>query len=151
MLQSTELAITSAENGGLSYFDGTVSFSQSNCFINGFGYNVCLETATFNGPALFAGTYWVNLQNATVPSGDPVYWDENSGKGCGGSDGKGANCPSLASQNSVGTIPSEAFTIEGTGAGGDDFEPKGVVRSDQPQVFRPVNPNVGPTARSNIH
>jgi hypothetical protein len=47
------------------------------------------------------GTYWVNLQNASVPSGDPVYWDENSG-------------PSQASENSVGSIPSEAFTLFGT-------------------------------------
>ena len=27
-------------------------------------------------------TYWFNVFNAAVPSGDPVYWDENSGKGC---------------------------------------------------------------------
>ena len=39
----------------------------------------------------------MNLQTASVPNGDPVYWDENSG-------------PSSASENSVGTIPSEAFT-----------------------------------------
>ncbi|HUK73897.1 MAG TPA: PEP-CTERM sorting domain-containing protein, partial [Candidatus Bathyarchaeia archaeon] len=31
---------------------------------------------------------------------DPIYWDENSG-------------PSSASENSVGTIPSEAFTVLG--------------------------------------
>ena len=49
---------------------------------------------------LNAGTYWVNLQNAVVNTGDPVYWDENSG-------------PSLASESSVGTIPSESFTILG--------------------------------------
>ena len=35
-----------------------------------------------------------------VPSGDPVYWDENSGK-------------SSASESAIGTIPSEAFTIGG--------------------------------------
>ena len=27
--------------------------------------------------------YWLNLQNATSAGGDPVYWDENSGVGCG--------------------------------------------------------------------
>jgi len=29
-----------------------------------------------------AGTYWINLQNATVGNGDAVYWDENDGMGC---------------------------------------------------------------------
>ena len=35
-----------------------------------------------------------------MPSGDPVYWDENSG-------------PSMAQQNTLGTIPSESFSILG--------------------------------------
>ena len=36
--------------------------------------------------------------------------------GCGGSGG-GANCPSQAWDNGVGTIASEAFTISGTTTG----------------------------------
>jgi hypothetical protein len=99
-LTSAELSITSGENGGTSYFDQTVNFVQSNCMVNGFGDNVCTENTTFNGPTLNAGTYWLNLQNATTFSGDPVYWDENSG-------------PSKASENTVGSIPSEAFTVFG--------------------------------------
>ena len=99
-LTSVEVSITSGENSGTSYFDQTVNFTQGNCTINEYGYNVCAETGSFNGPTLNAGTYWVNLQTASVPSGDPVYWDENSGS-------------SLASQNDVGSIPSEAFTILG--------------------------------------
>ena len=62
-------------------------------------------------------TYWLNLQNAVVPSGNPVYWDENSGIGCGGDDGMGGGCPSMASRGGVGTDPSESFTINGTGGG----------------------------------
>jgi len=100
-LTSAELSITSEENGGTSYFDQTVNFTQSGCVTNEFGYNVCTETTSFTGPNLNAGTYWVNLQNASIPNGDPIYWDENSG-------------PSSASQNSVGTIPSESFTILGS-------------------------------------
>ena len=61
------------------------------------------ECATTSG-----STYWLNLQNAVVPSGDPVYWDENSGTGC-----QSNGCPSSASESAVGTIPSEAFTING--------------------------------------
>ena len=99
-LTSAELSITSGENSGTSYFDQTVNFTQGACVANQYGYNVCQENTTFNGPTLNAGTYWLNLQNASVPSGDPVYWDENSGA-------------SQASENSVGSIPSEAFTLLG--------------------------------------
>jgi hypothetical protein len=101
VLGSVEVSITSSENGGTSYFDQTVNFTQSGCIGNEFGYNVCTETASFNGPTLNNSTYWVNLQNASSAAGNPVYWDENSG-------------PSQASQNSVGTIPSESFTILGS-------------------------------------
>jgi len=107
-LSTAELSITSGENSGTSFFDQTVSFTQGSCASNGFGFSVCLESSTFSGPSLAAGTYWVNLQNASVPSGDPVYWDENSGVGCGG-----MGCPSQASENTVGSIPSESFTVFG--------------------------------------
>ena len=100
-LTSAELSITSGENSGTSYFDQTVNFTQGSCTANQYGYNVCQENTSFSGPTLNAGTYWLNLQNASVPSGDPVYWDENSG-------------PSQASENSVGSIPSEAFTVLGS-------------------------------------
>ena len=100
VLQSVEVRFTSDPFGGTSYFDGTVSFTSSNCVGNQLGFNVCLETASFNDVNLAAGTYWVTLQNAVVNTGDPVYWDENSG-------------PSLADENSLGTIPSEAFSILG--------------------------------------
>lgn len=99
-LTSLEVSITSQENGGISYFDESVNVSQGSCTNNFFGFSVCQENANLSGPTLSSGTYWVNLQNASVPSGDPVYWDQNSG-------------PSTASDSSVGTIPSEAFTILG--------------------------------------
>jgi hypothetical protein len=107
-LTSAEVWITSGAGGGTSYFNQTVNFTQSNCMGNEFGYNVCTETGIFNGPSLNNGTYWLNLENASVPSGDPVYWDENNGAGC-----TSPGCPSQA-ENGYGTIPSEAFTILGT-------------------------------------
>jgi len=103
-LQSAEVSITSSEFGGTSYFDQTLNFTTGSCFSNG-GFNVCNESATFGDVALSAGSYWLNLANATVASGDPVYWDMNSG-------------PSLASESSVGTIPSESFTIQGSAGAG---------------------------------
>ncbi len=78
-----------------------VNFTQSGCSGNQFGFNVCAESSTnFTETSLAGGSYWLNIDNAVVNTGDPVYWDENSGK-------------SSASENSVGTIPSEAFTILG--------------------------------------
>ncbi len=102
-LTSAELSLTSGEDSGTSYFDQTVNFTLGSCTSNQYGYNVCTENTTFSGPTLNAGSYWLNLQNASVPSGEPVFWDENSG-------------PSMASNNSVGSIPSESFTVLGTGS-----------------------------------
>ena len=79
VLESAEVSITSSEFGGTTYFDGTVNFTQSGCTTNSFGFSLCNETGSFSGDALNAGTYWLNLQNAIVNTGDPVYWDENSG------------------------------------------------------------------------
>lgn len=103
VLQTAEVSITSSEFGGTSFFDQTVSFTQSGCFSNG-GFNVCNESGSFSGVSLGAGSYWLNLANGVVNTGDPVYWDQNNGS-------------SLASESSVGTIPSESFTIMGSGTG----------------------------------
>ena len=105
-LSTVDVSITSAPFGGTTYFSQTVNFSQSGCTSNQFNFDVCTETASFAGPNLLAGTYWVNLQNATVPSGDGVYWDQNAGAGC-----QSKGCPSMASENQIGTIPSEAFDV----------------------------------------
>ncbi len=120
-LTSAELSITSEPNGGTTYFDQTVNFTQNGCTGNMFGYNVCTETSgSFSSPMLQAGTYWVNLQNAVVTSGDPVYWDQNSGVGC-----MSNGCPSQASGNGVGIIPSESFTMLGEGGPPTCFQSQG--------------------------
>ena len=93
---------------GNNLFDQTVNLSSSNCFTNPFGFTLCEESSSFNGPTL-NGNYWLTLQNAIVPDGDPVFWNENSGVGC-----QSPGCPSLAQENSVGTIPSESFTVLGS-------------------------------------
>ena len=100
ILESAEVSITSSEFGGTTFFDGNVNFTQGNCTTNQLGFSLCDETGSFTATNLNAGTYWLNLQNAVVNNGDPVYWDENAG-------------PSSGSQNSVGTIPSESFTVLG--------------------------------------
>jgi len=102
VLQTSEVIVSSSEFGGTVFTDQTVHFTQSGCSSNQYGFNVCTETGNLPTPVnLAAGTYWLNLANAVTNTGDPIYWDENSG-------------PSSASENSVGTIPSEAFTVLGT-------------------------------------
>ncbi len=114
VLSSVDWSITSGENGGTVYGQGTANGkSLTDQFIstNQFGYDIDLITVSGLNVAVSSGTtYWLNLQNAAVPSGDPVFWDENSGVGC-----KGSGCPSQASESSVGTIAGEAFTIGGSG------------------------------------
>jgi len=110
---TAEVTITSQANGGTVYFDQTGPLDESNCYADGFGFTICQDTGTWtNGPVLPNGTYWINLKNASFPSGNQVYWDMNSGVGC-----NSPGCPSQA-QDILGTIPSETFTILGT-SGGD--------------------------------
>ena len=115
-MSSVDWSITSGENSGTVYGSGTASGSNlTDKFIstNQYGYDIDLITVTGLNVAEVSGTtYWLNLQNASVPSGDPVYWDENSGAGC-----KSNGCPAKASESAVGTIASEAFTINGGGTG----------------------------------
>ncbi len=100
-LPSATIGITDAEDGGNVFFNATETITQSGCVVNGLGFDICNESATFSGPTLNAGTYWLNIQNGEASDGDSVYWDENSG-------------PSSASMTSVGTIPSESFTVLGS-------------------------------------
>ena len=104
VLSSVDWSITTGENGGTTLGSGTASGGQiTDSFIssNQFGYDIDSISVYGLNVALGSGTYWLNLQNAAVPSGYPVFWDENSG-------------PSSASENSVGTIASEAFDITGS-------------------------------------
>jgi hypothetical protein len=108
-LESIEIQIGNQPFGN-NLMDLTAQTTQSNCFLNNFSFNVCQESTTFAGPSLSNGNYWVTLQNGVVTSGDPVYWDENSGIGC-----QSPGCPSTAQNNSFEGIPSEAFTLTAQG------------------------------------
>jgi PEP-CTERM motif len=109
-----EVSITSAEFGGTTFVDERVNFTQSGCSINQLDFDVCTETGSLSPVDLAGGTYWLNLQNAQVKTNEPIYWDENSG-------------PSQASENSVGTIPSESFTLLGRSGTGTTPEPSSIL------------------------
>jgi len=113
VVTSVGVLITSQPMFGTIYYNQQIGITQSGCFTNNYGFNVCTETGSFSGPNLAQGTYWLNLENATVSNGDPVYWDENSGIGC-----QSQGCPSQACEgNCESSIPSEAFTLLGTSSG----------------------------------
>jgi hypothetical protein len=106
---SVEVAIGTGGYFTNDVMDTTVSLTQSNCFSNNFGLDVCNEHAALSG-SLGAGNYFLTLENAATVEGEPVYWDENSGVGC-----TTTGCPSSAQENTLGTVPSEAFTLSGSG------------------------------------
>jgi hypothetical protein len=110
VLESAQVTITSSPFGGSTYLNLVASFFQSGCSGNQYGFNVCTETASFGGPTLNSGTYWLSLENAVVNTGDPVYWDENSGPSRA-VDIDGGGVPPTATD--IGSIPSEAFTVLG--------------------------------------
>ena len=119
---SAEVVISSqSEGGGTVYFDQMEQFSsETNCYADLWGFNLCQETATWTGgPTLPNGTYWVTLRHGSVPSGGIFGWDENFGFAC-----HSTGCPSQAFAHGVGTIPSEAFTILGTSGDNKDSPPK---------------------------
>ena len=91
VLESVGVYISSQEDGGTTFFNQQISVTQGTCFDNNFGFTVCEESGTFGPVNLASGTYWLNLQNAAVNSGDPAFWDENSGVGC-----NSPGCPSNA-------------------------------------------------------
>jgi hypothetical protein len=127
-LSSVDWLISQYPDGGTVYGSGTASGSNLTdrfLSVNQYGYDIDNITVTgLDVPLLSGKTYWLTLQNASVPSGNPVYWDENSGAGCGGDDGHGGGCPSIASPGE-GTDPSEAFTIDGPG--GTTPEPSNIL------------------------
>jgi uncharacterized repeat protein (TIGR03803 family) len=106
-ITNVEVQIGSSGYFSNNLFDGVVSLTQSSCFTNDFGFDVCLVSGNFTGPTL-NGNDWITLANANTADGNPVYWDENSGVGC-----MSPGCPSQAQENTIGTIPSEAFTLQG--------------------------------------
>ena len=103
-LTSVQMQLGSTSFGN-NYADLQVNASgHTDLGINQFGYDIQIVDFSFADIYVAAGTSWVTLQNATVPNGDPVYWDENSG-------------PSTAYENTLGSIPSESFNVSGDNSG----------------------------------
>jgi hypothetical protein len=124
---SSDLLTTVDMQLGGTSFSGSIQTltGVTNQFIsvNQFGYNLYYAWYSFADKGVPDGTGYVTLSNACSDSGcsvsNPIYWDENSGA-------------STAYENTLGSIPSEAFTLTGTtgtgtGTGGTTPEPSSIM------------------------
>ena len=104
---SQDLLTTVDMQLGSTSFGGNINTLSgvTNTFLgtNQYGYNLYRADYSF-GSIPWSGAGYVTLSNACSTSGcsvsNPIYWDENSG-------------PSTAYENTLGSIPSEAFTLTG--------------------------------------
>ena len=103
LLTSVDTAVGSTSFGGAAQ----TSTLATNTFLgtNQFGYALYEADVTFPLIYYWSGAGYITLSNACTTSGcsvsNPIYWDENGG-------------PSTAYENTLGSIPSEAFTLTGT-------------------------------------
>lgn len=99
LLTSVDMSVGSTSFGGTP----RTSTGVVNTFLgtNQYGYALYQADTTF-ATIYWSGAGYITLSNACTTSGcsvtNPVYWDENSG-------------PSTAYENTLGSIPSEAFTL----------------------------------------
>ena len=115
LLTTVDISIGSTSFGG----SPQTLTGVTNTFLgtNQYGYYLYQADYSFSGAG--SGSY-VTLSNACTTSGcsvsNPIYWDENSG-------------PSTAYENTIGSIPSEAFSLNG----GCTFDCPPQCVSDAPQ------------------
>jgi hypothetical protein len=102
---SSDVLTTADLQLGTTSFGGsatTVAFSNTFLGTNQYGYFLYQADATGLSIPWAGGAGFATLGNACTTSGcsisNPIYWDENSG-------------PSTAYENTIGSIPSEAFTL----------------------------------------
>jgi hypothetical protein len=99
-LSNLEMQLGASPFGNYYYDQVLAPTTSMDLGPNQYGLELWEYEFTVAGVDVPSGTNWITLQNANVPSGDPIYWDENSG-------------PSSAFENTIGSIPSESFTVTG--------------------------------------
>src|SRR5664279_4509284 len=105
ILTTADLQLSTTSFGGSAT---TVAFNSTFLGTNQYGYNLFQADAWGLYIPWAGGAGFATLGNACSTSGcsvsNPIYWDENSG-------------PSTAYENTLGSIPSEAFTLSGACCG----------------------------------
>jgi hypothetical protein len=99
---NVDWAITTAPFGGTTVASGSQSDPYTGYIGAGYGYyDIDSNSISIGSLSLGAGTYWLNLYDATATDGGVAAWDASVG-------------PSTAySLNTSDEIPSETFTIQG--------------------------------------
>ncbi len=87
---------------GSDVSSGTSSPTNGAPTFNPSQYALVESTFAINGNVA-PGNYWFTIQNLSMPSGNPGYWDENNG-------------PSTANESALGDIKSESFQLYGDAA-----------------------------------
>jgi hypothetical protein len=111
LLNTVDVAIGSTSFGGTAV---TASVGLNVVLgTNQFGYTLVTAFTDIFPDVPWSGDGFVTLSNAcTLVTGcsvsNPIYWDENSGAGC-----LADGCPSTAYENTIGSIPSESFSLVG--------------------------------------
>ena len=68
---------TSPFNSNVANFTSLNAENTISLGSNQYGFNLEEDSYSFaRKPGNPGTTYWITLQNASVPDGDPVYWDE---------------------------------------------------------------------------
>ncbi|MFI5115857.1 MAG: PEP-CTERM sorting domain-containing protein [Terriglobales bacterium] len=106
VLTTVDMAMGSTSFGADLFSETLTGVTNTFLGSNQYGYYLFQADYTFVPIWLWGQGYagYVTLQNACTTSGcsvsNPIYWDENSG-------------PSMAYENTLGSIASEAFTLTG--------------------------------------
>ena len=118
---TVDWAITSAPFAGTTYASGTGALSGTDTGSNGSGFDVFTDSFGISTGNLAAGTYYLQLSDATVTAanGDAVYWDENDGSSAAyqanePATGTFTNVTSLLNYSTPNASNSETFAIEGS-------------------------------------
>src|ERR1019366_4601445 len=102
LLTTVDMALGSTSFGGTP--QTLTGVNNTFLGVNQYGFNLYRADYLF-ADIPWSGSGYMTLSNACSTSGcsvtTPIYWDENSG-------------PSTAYENTLGSIPSEAFTLTGT-------------------------------------
>ena len=105
LLTTVDAQFGSTSFGGQLHTVGATGGTNTLLGSNQYGYELCQYDWAPLGADIHIGSGpgYFTLSNACTTSGcdtNPIYWDENSG-------------PSSAYENTLGSIPSEAFTLSG--------------------------------------
>jgi PEP-CTERM motif-containing protein len=111
---TVDWSILGSPTAGPALAHGTAAVIQNYQLTNGYGYDINSDNIVLPSITLGAGTYWFELENAIVSSGDSVYWDINGG-------------PSQISESDLGYNPDPSIYAPGLNSTSNAFQILGTI------------------------